>query len=362
VKALLLAASLVVPSVAAAHEIGTTDVHVTIHRDDTWSAVIRTGPESLLNKLEAAAAQPRSRDLDASALRAALEPRLSALARQIDLRFDDERTSPATLSILQLEVPPDIMEPAFIVVSATGAVPGGATHLTWSYSLAYSTYALRLDASDEPRSITVWLDGDSASTPLPLDGRAPPTRPEIVDQYLRLGFLHILPQGLDHVLFVLGLCLLTTAIGPLLVQVTAFTLAHSLTLGLTMYGLVSLSPRVVEPLIAASIVYVAIENVVARRLTPWRLAVVFAFGLLHGLGFADVLKDLGLPAGEFIPALVSFNVGIEFAQLAVIAAAFLGGAVWYRRRPWYRTRVVVPASALIALTGMLWTVQRVAAP
>jgi hypothetical protein len=142
-------------------------------------------------------------------------------------------------------------------------------------------------------------------------------------------------------------------------QVTAFTIAHSLTLGLTMYGIVSLSARIVEPLIALSIAYVAIENVVTSELTAWRPAVVFAFGLLHGMGFAGVLRELRLPRGEFIPALISFNVGVEFAQLTVIAVAFLGIAAWHRDKLWYRKRFVVPASAAIAGVGIFWTVQRI---
>ncbi len=114
-------------------------------------------------------------------------------------------------------------------------------------------------------------------------------------QYLSLGYTHILPKGLDHILFVLGLFLLSPRLRPMLLQVTAFTIAHSITLGLSIYGIVSLPSRIVEPLIALSIAYVAIENLVTRELKPWRLALVFMFGLLHGMGFAGVLRELGLP-------------------------------------------------------------------
>src|SRR5262249_61120351 len=113
------------------------------------------------------------------------------------------------------------------------------------------------------------------------------------------------PEALDHILFVLGLFRLAPGWRPLLAQVTAFTFPHWVVLGSTMYGVVSLSPRIVEPLIALSVAYVAIENVFTRRLTPWRPVVVFGFGLLHGMGFADALRELRLPRGEFLPALVS---------------------------------------------------------
>jgi len=118
-------------------------------------------------------------------------------------------------------------------------------------------------------------------------------------------------------------------------------------------------PRIVEPLIAVSIAYVAIENLVLSTLRPWRVALVFAFGLLHGMGFAGALKELGLPRSEFLTALVTFNVGVEGGQLAVIVAAFVLVGWYCGRQPWYRWRIVIPASALIACTAVYWTVARI---
>ena len=265
------------------------------------------------------------------------------------MRFDGV-ASVARVSIGALEVPSDVSRPAYVVLNATGAVPPGARTVTWGYGLTYATYALTLDGK------TIWVEGGARCAPLPVRGgeRAP-----VIQQYLLLGFQHILPKGLDHILFILGIFLLTTRLRPILTQVTAFTIAHSITLGLTMYGVVSLPSRIVEPLIALSIAYVAVENVVTTELKPWRPAVVFAFGLLHGMGFAGVLRELQLPRGEFVPALVSFNVGIELAQLAVVAGAYLLIAAWFRQRDWYRPRFVVPASVTIAATGVFWTLQRV---
>jgi hydrogenase/urease accessory protein HupE len=343
------------PAAAGAHEIGTTDVRFAVHADGTWSANITTGPQSL----EAEAGLPRTSNLDADALRRRLEPLLPRVARDLDVRFDGAPSSVA-VSIARLSAPADITQPSFVVLSAGGAVPHGAVNLVWRDRLVYSTYALVAGRDGDPLTTTVWIEGDASSEPVALAGRPPPGRLAVVGQYLLLGFEHILPKGLDHILFVLGIFLLATSIRPILVQVTSFTLAHSLTLGLTMYGIVSLPPRIVEPLIALSIAYVAIENILTTRLTPWRPVVVFGFGLLHGMGFAGVLKNLQLPRGEFIPALVSFNVGIEVAQLTVIGAAFLCVALGCRGKPWYRARVAVPASGLIALTGLVWTIQRAA--
>ena len=159
-------------------------------------------------------------------------------------------------------------------------------------------------------------------------------------------------------LFVLGIFLLSRRLRQVLAQVSAFTIAHSITLALSVYGIVSISPNVVEPLIAVSIAYVAIENIFISELKPWRVGLVFAFGLLHGMGFAGALKELGLPRSEFVTALVTFNVGVESGQLAVIGAAFLLVG-WYYGRQWYRRLVVVPASALIACTALYWTLERV---
>jgi len=356
---LLAAALLLIAAGAHAHEIGTTQVRFTLHQDHTWSAEITTPPTPLLNRLEAPAGQPLSGTLDEDALRATLEKFREAVARRIEVRFDGV-ASPVEVALAWSGESSDINRPLAVILLAKGPVPAAARAVTWRYGLLHSTYAVVFSSDGMQGSETQWLESDARSPPFPVFiDIPPPTTLEIVAQYLALGFRHIVPEGLDHILFVLGLFLLATGWRPLLVQVTAFTVAHSVTLGLTMYGVVSLSPRIVEPLIALSVAYVAIENVFTRRLTPWRPVVVFGFGLLHGMGFADALRELRLPRGEFLPALVSFNVGIELAQLAIIAAAFVAVAMWYRDKPWYRPRVVVPASAAIAAIGLFWTVERI---
>lgn len=176
--------------------------------------------------------------------------------------------------------------------------------------------------------------------------------------YVRLGFLHIIPKGLDHILFVLGLFFLGNSLRALLWQVSAFTAAHSVTLGLSMAGVWQVPGEIVEPIIAASIVYVAVENILTDKLNPRRTTLVFVFGLLHGLGFAGVLGEIGMPPGEFVTALLTFNVGVEVGQLTVIALAFaLVGGV--RNRRTYRPWIAVPASFAIGLVGVYWTIERI---
>jgi hypothetical protein len=209
-------------------------------------------------------------------------------------------------------------------------------------------------------SATQWVGPGQTSAPFLLDRAVVPLpRWQIVRLYLGLGFTHILPRGLDHVLFVLGIFLLATQLRAVMWQVSAFTVAHTITLALTVYGVVSLPSRVVEPLIALSIVYVAVENIFTSKLHAWRPAIVFCFGLLHGMGFAGVLSEIGLPRSEFVPALLSFNAGVECGQLAVIFTAFLLLGLPFRRREWYRSRVIVAGSLMIAAVGLYWSVQRV---
>src|SRR5207302_7647579 len=126
----------------------------------------------------------------------------------------------------------------------------------------------------------------------------------------------------------------------------------------SMYGVVAVSPRIVEPMIALSIAYVAIENVFLSELKSWRVALVFAFGLLHGMGFAGALKELGLPRSEFVTALFTFNVGVEAGQLTVIGTAFLLVGWHCAPRDWYRSRIVVPASLAFPCTAVYWTIER----
>jgi len=272
---------------------------------------------------------------------------------------DGEQRVP--LEYLSVDVP-GVGNPAIqrlSIVTVRGEMPLGSTSFTWRYDPFYGESAIRVGVGDTAIQAQ-FLQSGELSKPFPLgDALVPLSRSEVAVDYVVLGFEHILPKGLDHILFVLGIFLLSLSWRPLLLQVTAFTIAHTITLALSLYGVIALSPAIVEPLIALSIVYVAIENVLTKELKPWRVWVVFAFGLLHGMGFAGVLTELGLPEGEFVTALIAFNVGVELGQLAVIAAAFLLVGVWFRNKPWYRSRIVIPCSLGIAATGLWWTIERV---
>jgi HupE / UreJ protein len=176
--------------------------------------------------------------------------------------------------------------------------------------------------------------------------------------YLQLGFTHILPLGFDHILFVLSLFLLSPKLKPVLWQATAFTVAHSITLGLAMFKVITPSPAIVEPIIALSIMYVALENIFSPTLKRSRIGIVFLFGLVHGMGFANALGELGLPQNSYLTSLIMFNVGVELGQLAVILLAFFLFGKWFGNKPYYRKAIVIPLSILITIMAGYWTVER----
>ena len=182
---------------------------------------------------------------------------------------------------------------------------------------------------------------------------------DVVRRYVHSGFVHIIPRGLDHILFVLGLFLFSLSGRVLLYQISLFTLAHTITLALFSLGIVRISGQIVEPLIALSIAYVAVETIWAKGRFSWqRGLLITGFGLLHGLGFASVLADFGLPTTQFLPALISFNIGVEIGQLAIVAPLYL---VFLWQRPsarFYRRVIQIPASIAIAATGFYWTAER----
>ncbi len=333
---------------------GTTQVraHFDQHR---YTVELTVDPESVVPRLQFLAGESLRTATSASEYATQMRALQKAFLQTVTIRFDEKVVIPG------YEYVPVSTDPTKIygIVRLTGAIPPGSKRFHWAYSLVYTSYSLQLQNGAEIVS-TQWLEGAEDSKPFALDARTPAQRRwDTVVQYAKLGYTHILPKGLDHILFVLGLFLLATSWRSLLTQVTAFTVAHSITLALSIYGKLSLPGSIVEPLIALSIVYVAVENLTTREVRPWRVALVFVFGLLHGMGFAGVLSQLGLPRSEFATALISFNVGVELGQLSVIAGAFVLISSWARKKAWYRSRVIVPLSLLIAATGLYWTVTRI---
>lgn len=270
------------------------------------------------------------------------------------------------LQIKSVDIPPTgyTKVPRISVIQLTGVLPETADSLQWYYPEKFGDNAVRVRQVDTQNeqwhwSQWQWLRKDEASQPFSLtEIVARQSAAEVIASYIMIGFEHIMPKGLDHIMFILGLFLLSTRMRPLLWQVTMFTLAHTITLGLAMNNVIELPANVVEPLIALSIAYVGVENVAAKELHKSRLILVFLFGLLHGLGFAGVLTDFGMPQNDFAVALISFNVGVELGQLAVISLAFILLSFWFKDQQIYRKIVVVPGSAFISIVGMYWFLER----
>ncbi len=353
---------------ALAHDFTVTEVVAVLKRDGTYMFDMRIHVDALAlgvapstptpHVAEALRAQPPER------LAEVIEAGRETVQRRVRVRFDGQKVLPRVTFPeygAAWRAAPEEDTVLGTTARLEGRMPDGAA--TFTFGASRSFQIVQLTILDE-RSGGGWkytLGPGEDSPPFtigePRDGAAVEPRGDIFGRYLVFGFEHILPKGLDHILFVLGLFLLSPKARPLLWQVTAFTIAHSVTLGLAMRGVVTLPSSVVEPLIALSIAYVAVENIFTRDLKPWRPAIVFAFGLLHGLGFADVLKDLGMPADRFPAALIGFNLGVEAGQLAVVTLAFLAVG-WFRRDQRYRNVVVRPLSGAIALVGLYWAVER----
>lgn len=369
---LLLAASFSIIPRASAHALSLARADAHFRSNGTWRATLDFDVVALMVGVPA----KDLRDDEVRGLGALHPDRLTALHETARARLlaeikllaqDGTETTPA-----QIELPPVEKIRAAITESiAQNTQPSNfEAVITGQIPSSFKEVRLQFPAVLGHMAVKVGMEGLEPFDALQLAGETGPpyelgtlhtgppmSRAQIFLRYTLLGFEHILPLGLDHILFVLGLYLLGTRIKPLLWQITAFTLAHSITLGLAMYGVVNLPAKFVESAIALSIAYVAIENICTPKLHAWRPLVVFLFGLLHGLGFAGVLTELGLPRHAYGAALIAFNIGVELGQLAVIALAALL-TLWFIRKTWYRRYIVIPASLAIAATGLYWTFQR----
>jgi len=283
-----------------------------------------------------------------------------SIIKQFNLKFDGVKSE---LRLVKVDIPKtgDLALARLSELYLSAIIPVSAQKVTWQYPQKFGNNIVHFYYDKTPKEKTShWLTKGVESPIFELNADyVPKPFTQVATEYMVLGFEHIVPKGIDHILFVLGLFLLSVRARPLLLQITAFTLAHSITLGLTIYGVISLSPSVVEPLIALSIAYVGIENIFVKELKVWRVVIVFLFGLLHGMGFAGVLSELGLPESDFATALVFFNVGVEAGQLTVITVAFLMVFWLLKNQQRYRQWVIIPVSGLISLIGLYWTYERI---
>jgi hypothetical protein len=373
VKMFCLLAFLLVPGqVALAHEVRPAIVDLDIKNDGAINIWIRLNLEAVIADIGSGhndTSQSKNADrydqlraLPPEALAAAFDKtktdfikmvKLAAGGNSLVLKMDVVRVAPVgNLSLSRLSG-----------LGLSGQIPKGAKYMTWQWPEKYGNAVVRVKGkpvgkNSDKMVFAGMVKGGAMSKPIALEGLVVPDGLEVFVQYIEIGIEHIIPKGLDHILFVVGLFLLSARLSSLLWQISSFTIAHTLTLGLAMAGIISAPASFVEPLIALSIVFVAVENLMTGTLHRWRPVVVFMFGLLHGLGFASVLNDIGLAPTSFFVGLIGFNLGVEFGQLTVIAICFLLVGFWFSKKPWYRQRITNPASLLIAIIGAWWFVER----
>ena len=336
-------------SMAHAHEVFPSIADVRVN-DDRVTFSVTASVESFIaeidlsetadtNESDQAARYDALRALTADELTTEFEAFWPQMAESITLLADG---GPLTTELDSISVEPvgNVELVRSSVVTFSAELPAGAANLQMGWAPEFGVLVLR--QMDVPAPYDGYLEAGAVSDVFPIAGGGQATNWQTFVDYIPVGFDHIVPKGLDHILFVLGLFFLAARLRPLILQVSLFTVAHTITLALAALGYTKFMDdfflgtigiefiAVVEPLIALSIVYVAVENIFMKRISPWRPFVIFVFGLLHGLGFASVLAEFGLPEDTFVAALIGFNIGVEVGQLAVIAVMFL--CVWQALR------------------------------
>ena len=245
-----------------------------------------------------------------------------------------------------------------VTIFVTAQIPVGSEYLNFGWGKKFGDLVIR-EQGDKNILYSGYLSKGETSPKLPLTIEDQLSRGAQFFSYVFSGLYHIIPIGFDHILFIVGLYLVSNQLRPLVVQVSLFTFAHTITLGLASFEIISVSSAIVEPIIAASIIYIGIENYLVRERNNYRNVLIFGFGLLHGLGFAGGLTSLELTSEGILIPLLAFNIGVELGQILVLLFCFISFGYWYRNKIWYYSRVVRPISSVLVLIGLFWFIERV---
>ncbi len=235
-------------------------------------------------------------------------------------------------------------------------------YFTFSWIKKYGPIILRENSNHklEDELFTEYLQSGIESNQFSFNEKNFKNRLNSFIKFFVLGVQHIIPKGLDHILFIFGLFLFSSSLKSLITQITIFTIAHSITLIFVSLSLMKINPQIVEPIIALSIVYVGIENIFKNYVKEYlRYVVILFFGLLHGLGFALVLSDIGYRGTDLFINLISFNIGIEVAQISLVLVLYLFIALNFAKSKNYRIFFQVPSSILISSIGLYWFFERI---
>ena len=281
------------------------------------------------------------------------------LAGDIILRIGDSR---AELSLIDVTVSEeqDLKLARDTVLEIGTRLPAISEDISVEWPPSRGALLIRQMGEGSDAAYADYLANGGTSNSFALDLGATPAAGEVIRTYVHSGIIHIIPAGLDHILFVIGLLAYNLSGRALIWQVSLFTVAHTLTLGLASVGWVTVSGDIVEPLIALSIAWIGIENMrkTPSGLRPSRALVVFGFGLLHGLGFASVLSDFGLPTSAFIIGLISFNIGVEIGQLLIVLPVFFALKAMKLTQNRFQRGFQLPVSIAISAVGLFWVAKR----
>ena len=322
-------------------EDGNFTIHIRFDVDSCINSIANPSPElleAIINYSQARWSGPANKELTALAQR---------ICDQVQLEFGTERVKP---ELIELDIGPDDDPTRTQTAQFKGKAPSAETRCRWIGNPYLKIVNLHIENHQVAGAFVEIIQdfGDSS-----IYAGVPTNHIDIAIAYTVEGILHVVPAGLDHVLFIVGLFFAMSKMSHLFWQVSAFTIAHTLTLGLMSAGCSAPNwlQSMVEPCIALSIAFVAFENCFFKDMKRWRPLLVFFFGLIHGMGFASVLGDLGIPDDYFWAALLSFNIGVEIAQvliIALLAACFY----WAARKDWYHKRIVIPVSCFIGMYGL----------
>lgn len=351
-----------------AHEINPTIIDITVGSDQA-QITMQFNAEVFLSDIDASIIADTNgsdqadvydsyRELPPIELAEKIRAREAELLDKIILRSAGQ---PLALRILDIKTEAeDIALPRNTSVKLRADLPEDSQPVTVSLARVLGAFIIRQTdpAIAGPDLYSEFLSAGSVTAPISRKGGVSRPWLSTLSHYLEVGITHIIPKGLDHIVFIIGLYFFSPYFRPLLLQVTAFTVAHSVTLALATLKLISVPASIVEPLIALSIAWIGIENIYRPKIGFSRLAVVFCFGLLHGLGFAFVLGEVGLEASAFIVSLLAFNIGVELGQLFVLLPLILLGLMLGSKNR-LANRIKIAASSLIALTGIYWFIERV---
>jgi HupE / UreJ protein len=354
-----LALLLTADATVLAHELGTTVVAIGFPSDRTYAVAITTDASALLARLELARREPRTSPDSAAAYQQRFDLLCADVVEHVSLTFDGVTANGSASCAVDTVDAAAAADPSALGVTVTlaGAVPDGVGSFRWRYDLTGTSYTLTIPGPDGT-TITGPLEGGQQSSPYTVRrGPAALSRTQAARAAFAMGFTEILPKGLEHVLYLLGATLWIGGQRGRLPVAIAMVVGQVIILGLISAGAISASPGIVEPLMALSLAYVAIETILGGRLNVSRGLLVWGFGLIHAVGVAGVLHDQTFLLDRSAAGLMAFNAGLEVGQLAVVGLALVIAGGSTTRSASFRQLVVVPGSTLLVIAAVIRTIE-----